>query len=204
MSDDLTPSGGPPGDERGAGQPTSWTYEDEGGTGRLVRFVDATGRATRYSYDAEGPVVRVWEHDGSMTAFAVPPGFVLARARHPETGAWCQVCLPAPGRAAAESGPRFWPTRVDLAVSAWPALARAVESRPPAPASPIAGRSTFCYDSSGRVAYGIDAAGEFEPPGRRNCDIGPRITTMTYEARRRPAAGEEPPRAGDETPPGQP
>ncbi len=120
--------------------PARLVYAGDGAAMRLIEFVDERGRRTRYAYDDARGLVAARGPDGPTAEYAVPPGAVLARARHPETGAWVHVCLPGPPPAG-PAGPA-WPTR-------WPGATAegATPARPAAGAPPAAGRA---IDPAGR------------------------------------------------------
>ena len=127
------------------------TYEFDGQGARLVRFADENHEVFEYTYNDEARVVRVWAADGSMTAFQVPVGYVLARVRHPETGAWVHACVKAPAPTLESGEALAWPTRIVPMTAASPMVARQVESRPPTK-PPIRSITTYTYDAEGKVS----------------------------------------------------
>jgi hypothetical protein len=135
-------------------EPARLVYAGAGSAMRLVEFAAERGRRTVYVHDDARGAVVAHELDGATTEYRVPPGRVLARTRHPETGAWVHVCLPETGAGTATP---VWPTVLPgrSTEGATPALrssgAPASPNRPPAVAGLSPQATTYTYDRDGRL-----------------------------------------------------
>lgn len=155
MSDDATRPDGP----------ARLVYTGHGLEMRLTEFVDELGRKTRYAYDDVRGVVASREPDGSITEYALPPGRVLARTRHPETGEWVHVSLPEPPAAGVVKS--AWPTRLPGTTAEGATAAHGVGGSPALPHQPPTGVrvTTLTYDAERLVMLGLSS----------------RVTTYTYD-----------------------